>query len=453
MTQAATHHILIRGLGGALTAGVLLSACGSAPGRVARPAQAPGPDAIPGCTVSEISRNRLTVEGGRPLYVEADAFVANGRGDVLLAGTPSYLWKVSAEGQIIGITSDSVFGAIIARDGTARSVPAPIPARQIHGIRMEARDDHGWDAVFAEVAPYTGDTPPDEALRLWYGVYNGAGWTDLEQIPAPEGIALDPLFSSSLVRRGDSLAWALRPAMGSPRRDIVLVQRRQGRWAYEVVPTRSGADVDLSYSDSVGLLLAVVQPDPRLDGDGNSLLLWAQRPEWRIVQRLVHGYGDGRVYWPWLRRLPAGLVASWTTPVGEGPQTRQEMRAMVGPLEAQTAPAVVLDTDVSIWSESAPLLQAQAFPVWVTHHTSPDGGPGEIRFMGVAGDSVVEFGRVANPYKFRGAAVAPAYSELLVTGMEYVEDDGFAFSLLLRARVGCSGEPKAESRAQAHPVS
>jgi len=430
---------------------VLVAGCGWKAGGPTH-VHTPGPEALAVCTVRETSRTRLTVEGGRPLYVQADAFVANGRGDVLLAGTTSYLWQVSAEGQITGVKTDSVFGAVIARDGGARSVPAPIPPRQIHGIRAAGRDDHRWDVVFAEVAPYTGDRKPEEALRLWYGVYDGQGWTGLEEIPTPEGTVLDALFNSSLVRQGDTLAWALRPAMGSARGDVLLVQRHEGRWSYQWVPTRVASDVELSYSDSSGLLLGVVQPDPSMRSDGNSLLLWAQRPEWRIVRRLVHGTVDGRVFEPWLRRLPAGLVTSWTTPVGEGPQTRQELRAMLGDLESGTGPAVVLDSDVSIWSEAAPLVQAQGFPVWVAHHSSPDGGSDELRFIGVPGDSAVELGRVANPYRMRGAAVALAHSELLVTGMEYLQE-GFAFSLLLRARVRCSGEPEADSRAQAHPAS
>ena len=243
------------------------------------------------------------------------------------------------------------------------------------------------------------------------------------------------------MRRGDSLAWALVPTIRSATRDLVLVQRREGQWSYELVPTGNAVDADLSYSDSLGLLLAVVQADRRLMSDGNSLLLWAQRPEWRILHRLVHGEVDGRVYEPRLRRGTAGLVTSWRTPVGAGPQTQEELRAMIGRLDAETPPVVVLDPDVSVWSEYAPLVQVQELPVWVTHHAESDGSSGKIRFVGVAGDSAVALGGFENPYKFRGAAVASAASELLVTGMEYLEDDGFAFSLLLRARVECSGPP------------
>jgi hypothetical protein len=437
-TRTTALFLIKRVLCGTLTIVVLVSGCASASG-VKAPPSSGGQDAA-NCAVREISRHRLTVLGNRPLYVEADAFVANGRGEVLLAGTPNYLWQVSPPGEITGLTEDSIFGAVIAPDGTARIVPAPITARQIHGIRVTSRNDDGWDVVFAEVAAFVGDRQPDEALRLWYGVYDGEGWNSLEQIPAPDGIPLSTLFTSSLVRRGDSLAWALVPAMGFLRRDIVLVQRREGRWAYESVPTRTPADVDLSYSDSLGLLLAVVQPDPGLRGDGNSLMLWAQRPEWQVVRRLVHGDVDGRVYEPSLRRLSTGLLANWTTPAGTGREARNELRALVGRLEEQTAPAVVLDANVSIWSQAPPLLPAPAMPVWAAHHVLPDSDASEIRFLTLSADSAIELGRVASPYYLRVSSVASAASELLVSGMEYAENR-FAFSLLLRARVECSERP------------
>jgi hypothetical protein len=170
------------------------------------------------CTVREVARTRLTVQGGRPLYVQADAFAADGRGDVLLAGATSYLWRLAPDGTINGLASDSVLGAVIAPDRTARLVPAPMDPRQIHGIRAAGRPDGGWDVVFAKVPPYTGDERPSTAARLWYGAYDGTRWGALEQIPTPEGARLDAVFTSSLVRRGDSLAWALRPAAARTRR-------------------------------------------------------------------------------------------------------------------------------------------------------------------------------------------------------------------------------------------
>jgi hypothetical protein len=422
----------------ALIALSMLPACAPVVQRTLDSPAASARESLAGCTVREGSRQRLTVEGGRPLYVEADAFVGNGKGDVLLAGTPAYLWQTRPDGEIDGLTYDSIFGAVIARDGSARIVPAPLDPRQIHGIRAAARGDGGWDVVFAEVPPYAGDERPDSVARLWYGRYDGRRWDTLEQIPAPEGVVLDAQSTSSLVRHGDTLAWALRPVFGSVTRQVTVVQRDRGGWSYEHVPTRSGVDLDLIYTDTAGLLLAVVQPDPSLPGDGNSLMLWRQRPEWHLARRLVHGYGEGAVERPSLLHTSHGLLASWETAVGTEFESRRELRARTEE-DADERSVVVLDGDVSIWSEAQPLLVLGA-PVWVGHHPLPGDRSGDLRILSMSRSAAIELGRVPNPYLLRVATTSTAPAELLTTGMEYV-DGRFPFSLLLRFQLACPRRP------------
>jgi hypothetical protein len=428
-------------LPGALMAAFLstvLSACATAGVAVEHGMSGRGPASLEGCGLREISRQRLTAAGGRPLYVEADAFVANGRGEVLLAGTPNYLWKISPQDEIVGLTADSILGAVIARDGTARLVPAPMDPKRIRGIRAAARPDGGWDVVFADVPADSSSSAGAE--RLWYTAYDGSRWSALEPLPVPSDVALSPTFTSSLVRRGDTLAWALTPAMRQGRRDISLFQRVGGRWTHETVPTTNAADVDLAHSDSLGFVLAVVQPDLRLqEADGNSLLLWTRQPDWRIARRLVHGRGEGRVHAPSLVRTSGGLLATWWTPVGEGPETRNELRARyVGPPES-SEPVIMLDPNVPFGFEMSPVSWGAGVPLWVSEHQSAETGqgePGEIRYVSVAGRQPFEVARTPNPYRMRSAAAISAPGELLVTGMEYRESR-FAFSLLLRARSEC----------------
>lgn len=419
--------------------GALLSAC--APAGVSVEQRMAGSGSAPhkACGMRELSRHRLTVEGGRPLYVEADAFVADGRGDVLLAGTPSYLWKVSPEGEINGLTSDSIFGAVIARDGSSRVVPAPIDPRLIHGVRAAGRPDGGWDVVFAEIPPSDRNARVDSVVRLWHGVFDGRQWAGIEEIPRPGDVPLDPQFTSALVRREGSLAWALVPPTSYRPRDVVLVQRVDGRWIHETVPTGFAVDVDLSYSDSLGLLLAVVQPDTSLRSDGNSLLLWARQPDWRIVRRVVHGYGEGRVNFPSLVRTPQGLLASWLTASAAEPLWQLLARPVVLAGE-QNEPAVSLDSDVSPWSEVPPLILSGGMPLWVTHHGTDNEttAANEVRYLSMAGGDALELGRAPSPYLMRLAVVEARPEEVVVTGMEY-QENRFAFSLLLRMRLRCDG--------------
>lgn len=419
--------------------GALFSACAPAGRSVGQPTAGDGAASLQGCGSRELSRQRLTV-GGRPLYVEADAFVADGRGDVLLAGTPNYLWKISPAGEINGLTADSIFGAVIARDGTSRAVPAPIDPRLIHGIRAVGRPDGGWDVVFAEIPLSDRNARVDSVVNLWHGVFDGRQWVGLEEIPRPRDVPLHPQLTSSLVRREGSLAWALVPLTSYSSRDLVLFQRVDGRWTHETVPTRFAVDVDLSYSDSLGLLLAVVQPDPTLRADGNSLLLWARQPDWRIIRRLVHGYGEGRVNFPSLVRIPGGLLASWSTPTASVSETRWQLLAKPVLLDGeQDETAISLDADISLWSEVPPLIRSGGMPLWVTDHgaASEPGAASEIRIVSLTGREALEVGRAPSPYLMRLAAVEQRPGEVVVTGMEY-QENRFAFSLLLRVRLECA---------------
>lgn len=417
---------------------IVLAACTTAGFAGEQRTPSSGVSSLQGCGLREISRQRLTAAGGRPLYVEADAFVADGRGNVLLAGTPNYLWKISPQGEIIGLTADSVIGAVIARDGTAHLIPAPMSPEHIHAIRAAARPEGGWDVVFAEIFG-----PPDDsrtAARLWYGALHGGRWSALEELPMPRDVALNASFTSSLVRLGDTLAWALTPAIGASRRDISLFQRVGGRWTHETVPTGTAVDVDLAYSDSLGLIAAVVQPDPTLMADGNSLLLWAGQPDWQIVRRLVHGDGEGRVHDPSLVHAQGKLLASWWSPVGEGTEFRHEMRARyLGPLEVDE-PAMVVDSNVSLWSDQSPMVLQGGIPLWASLHGGPGEGVNELRFAAVAAREPFELARFPSPYLMWTDAVEQAPGEVIVTGMEYKENR-FAFSLLIRLRIDCERTP------------
>jgi hypothetical protein len=188
------------------------------------------------CSVSEVSRHRMVVEGNLNFYVEPVTMAESG-GEVLLAGTPNILWSRHSGAQTKLVAVDSLFGAVIASDGSARTVPSPIPAKLLGSIRALGRGDGTWDVVFAEL-PARESARPDTAVRLWYGVYDGSRWTAVEQLPLPPGAHLHPLHASPLVRQGDTLVWALVATTAGHHRDVVLFQRRGIGWHAELVPTR-----------------------------------------------------------------------------------------------------------------------------------------------------------------------------------------------------------------------
>lgn len=390
----------------------------------------------PRCRVEEISRTRLEVGQKTLAYIEAGAFVANRSGDVLLAGSRSFLTRFDSSGAVVAVTEDSVFGAIVPRRGRARPVPLPIPGSKVQSIRVLSRSG-GWEAVFAQMQPVTDSTKRAPVAGLWYGIYDGTRWSSLERLPLPPGGTANPLFASSLLRKRDTLSWAMELDRPNQTSNIVLFHRIGERWSSEIVPTFHSR-VELAHTDRFGLLMLVVQPDSTLQSDGNSLFLWARMPTWRKVRRLVHGTGEGAVYNP-LAMLSGGAGAfSWETSVQDRNGARRELRAMIGRVVDRNEPVVAVDSFVAGFRSSAgPIrLRRVGSPLWVTVRSPSSGRPPHIRFTTSSGGSVVELGRIPGEYTGFMAAAAVSESDLLLTGLEYVPMK-YLVSLLIRARVEC----------------
>lgn len=404
-----------------------------------------------GCRVEEISRTRLEVGERTLAYIEAGAFVANGSGDVLLAGSRSFLTRFDTSGVVVAVTEDSVFGAIVPRRGRARPVPLPIPGSKVQSIRVLSRSGRGWEAVFAQMQPVTDSTKRAPIAGLWYGTYDGTKWASLERLPLPAEGTVSPLFGSSLVRNRDTLSWAMRLSPPKNQAQIIVFQRIGGRWFSEIVPTFH-SQVELTHSYKFGLLMLVVQPDSTLRSDGNSLFLWARTPTWRKVRRLVHGAGEGRVYNPSAMLSGETGAFSWESPVRDDKGVRNELRAMVGRVVDRNEPVVSLDSFVAGFrSSSGPIgIRSVGSPIWVSGRSPSPGGSLAIRFTTSSDGSSVQLGSIPSPYSGYMAAAAVGERELLITGLEYVPMK-YLVSLLIRTRVECShSRIKSYSRAKAH---
>jgi hypothetical protein len=391
--------------------------------------------------VHELTREPLVIRERTYVYVEADAFVADLRGDTFLAGSPNSLTRMNAAGAVTGVVDDSVFGVVIPPAGGARLVPRPIAGnRKLDGIRVVARPEGGWNAGFAEVEPRQGSESADSTVRLWYGTYDGARWTSLEELPLPHPGTVDSRWASSLVNHGDTISWAMthRTAAGP---QIVLFERRGGRWSNESISTFH-SQVELGYSDSLGLLLFVVQPRPGPGErfDGNSLVLWTRRPVWQAVRRLVHGSVEGRVYDPRFTPAPQGGVLTWRSAPSSPSARGAELRAKFGGWEAGTLQPVVLGSAVTgMRGYSTMVTLGAGKRLWVILHAAADGGP-KLRFLSDSIQSSVILGEAVNPYHGFIAAAATSPDRVLVTGLQYIPNRYFV-SLLLRATLTCSDRP------------
>lgn len=439
-----------RDLGGAVALLLLLAGCG--PGRVQQTAnpgrETPGKGAGEPCHVRETSRSLLTLEGGQVAYVEPTVLRRSANGDFLLAGRHNYRFERSGDSSWSRVAGDSLLGAVVPRAGSPRPIFAPFPTARLNGVRAVELEGGRWAVVFAEVPPVpaevsrtAGEIRPDSAIRLWYGVVDGGRWTTLEPIPMPARGTLEPANASSLVRHGENLAWAMILTPPMERSRIIVYELKDGRWSYEEVPTFA-TEVELAHSDSLGLLLAVVQPDPRLRNDSNSLLLWARQPAWRILRSVVPGSRE-RVLHPSLRFTPAGAVLGWiaSVPRPDGSET-MEMHAMTGKIMERDETVIVLDTDVGPFDLPIGLDMPGPSPVWIVDHRHEGSGEREIRFLRPDGAVPAVAGSIRNPYITHFAAQALSDSEVLITGGVLDSAEQYVGSLLIRARMVCGSDTR-----------
>ena len=394
-----------------------------------------------GCVIRKAARAPLVVADGRELYVEPVALEPSD-GELLLAGVPNYLWKRATPGGLASeVTADSVFGAVIARDGRARIVPSPVDARLVASVRALGRGDGHWEVVFAELDRPTPIGETATAVRYWYGVFDGSRWSPLEVIPIPPDARPNLANPAPLVRRGDTLSWVTSVTTNGLEREALVYERRNGRWSYEFVPTHFAAYPHLTASDAGSLVLALVRADLTIGRDQNSLFLFVRRGGWREHRKLIAG-GREPVHVPTLSLTPSPGVLTWSASL-RTPDPRWEARAIVGPLEIPSPKVITLDSSITM-TTPAMILEGPT-RVWVTEHVSPtDPTQRELRFLTDNSGSAVILARSPSPVLGPFAAAAPTPTEIVVAGPLADRTPGkpAVITLLIRARVECSARQR-----------
>ena len=413
----------------ALTVAASIILCGArADAQSSRP---PAPGGAPAaCTVRETTRTPLTVDGSREMYVEPMAVLPS-RGEILLAGSPNYLFAPGGPDDARDFVQDSVFGAILDASGRGRLIPAPIDPARITAARGVALDQGGWALAFAELKHPWRPPAPDTVVRFWYGVFDGRSWVRLEPLPAPPVGEVDRVGASALLVRGDTTLLAVRAMTRNPVTvRIALYQRRAGAWTVTMLDDSNAAYAVLTYSDTLGLVMGVVRPDRTAVSDVNSFFLHTG-PGWRTARKLIAGYAQP-VYDPVIASSPQGPVLAWWTQLPRG----REARAIVGSL---TSDAHVLTID-SATDQVAYLDKLRQSPMWLSHHLG-SGSPSELRFVGLSADQdAVVLARFPSPYTGRFGAAVTGPDDLLISGplLRRESPNPSLVSLLIRARVECS---------------
>ncbi len=387
------------------------------------------------CDIQRISESRLTVGDSWELYVEPNALVASG-GELLLAGSPSYLWRRDSDGALHLEPQDSVFGVVISESGAAKIVAAPVASRLIGGVRAIPLNSGSWSVVFAEMTPDYEFPRPGKVARLWYGVLRGREWESLEQVPYPEGVQFDFSQVSNLLGRGGALAIAIPVALPQGLGGVVFLERRfDGSWVHEVIDAPGATYATLSLDTERGYALGIVQADLSIDEGFNALFLYFREDHWKNPQRIIRGE-NGSVFLPSLtlgREARGVLTYSSEVPSDGG---RSEGRALLHPQSPNPdVRAIVVDSSsIGLF----PIIARNGGVVWVSDHVAL-GGEREIHVIsGVGGDSLIRR-RFSSPYEGPFVASFGSDDEVVLAGpfVEKKGDSVLLTTLLLRVRLSC----------------
>lgn len=404
------------------------------------------------CTAREAARHRLIVEGGNELYVDPTVLVPSG-GRTLLAGQPTYLFSKQDRAGPVSLTGTStVFGAVLAADGSARSVPIPpIKSKIAAAITAVARAGGSWRVIFAELdsLPFRADK---KVLAYWHGVYDGRRWSSVEQLPSLPEVSLGYFNHSSVAERGDTVVWAALVHPTPTTQAVAVFERRRSKWSYHILPTPFASYAALAHSPQLGFVLAVAHLDTTLKNGGNSLFLYQRRQAWRPLRKVVARSG-GSVHHPALNLAGQTGILTWKTfmrgdvparfPIGFGEPAggaagvagpRTELQAMIGPMGPRDEPVVVIDPTIAEGWKSVTLPNGS--PLWVVDHVV-GGSVRELQIVRRSKDSTAALWQTPYPYRGGFTAVALPGPEVLIAGPLLEQTREVLVSLLLRVRVQC----------------
>jgi hypothetical protein len=277
------------------------------------------------CENFSLSSVPVALADGSPLYVEPSAVLWSG-GQLFVAGSPSYVW---ARGNHSKIESrNTLFGALIALDGTATPIPSPLKSDHLGDVRAVSLGSGLWAATFADVAPGTQFSPIawPAVNGYWFGITDGTKWITLEEIRVPDG-KLQTAFASRLILSRGNYSVALPLDLEGGRRVAAVFSRRSNGWTRHDRRFNFVNYVSLDTTALGNLLLGVVGSDTsdlRLSNqivfDTLSTQSWTWLPFGRVdresfntIHRLDLGWVGDSLNATWLESsLAAGKMEART---------------------------------------------------------------------------------------------------------------------------------------------
>jgi hypothetical protein len=196
--------------------------------------------------------------------VDASSMVRNGD-DVLIAGTPTYLWDADARAGDGPADARGAFGVIRDHRGRYAPVPGPPGVADAKHPRAVSAGAGGWHIVFVtgtKGAP--GNLLAFDSAGIWYGRYDGRAWHQVTRVASARRAALLPGMSSDLVvtNAGLSIAYAFDHSMArnsnAPgNQGLVLLHGTGANWSADTLYTWEAPRAVQLAPDSSGTAVAV----------------------------------------------------------------------------------------------------------------------------------------------------------------------------------------------------
>lgn len=274
--------------------------------------------AKPACVVTTLPRRSLVLSSGDQVYVEPQSIVASGS-RIIVAGTPSYLWKKGSAG--FELLADSIIAAVTDSAGNAVVIRSTLAPGHAHDVRALALPDGRWALLFHEAPPPARMGDEVEVRAVWFGIVSGSRWEVLERIAIGDA-RLRSMFTSELVLTArQHIAFAV-PVKDAGRSLIRVFERDEGRWVTSDVPAAGGLYLSLAAAGDT-LKLAAVYFDPSGAPDRNPLWLHTSVAggAWSRGTRLTRGL-DNPVHWQRLVAAPPRSRVVWLNRLGQGATAR-----------------------------------------------------------------------------------------------------------------------------------
>jgi hypothetical protein len=276
----------------------------------------PVAQAEPACVVATLPQRSLVLPSGERIYVEPQSAVANPT-RMIVAGTPSYVWKKAAAG--FDLVADSVIAAITDTAGNAIAVRSHLAPGRAHDVRALALPDGRWALLFHEGPPPPRMGDEVDVRALWFGIVSGSRWDVLEKIPIGDARPRS-MFTSELVLTARQHVAFAAPVKDAGRSLIRVFERDGGRWLASDVPAAGALYLSLA---AVGdtLKLAAIYGGP--SGVRNPMWIhWSVAGgAWSSAAGLVVDPREP-VYWPHLVAASSTPRVVWMNGVGQGAAAR-----------------------------------------------------------------------------------------------------------------------------------